>query len=52
MLAINPKEATNLVWKFTQYYDNGTKEEFTGPVGAKAPLLPAPVVTLKPAVTP
>ena len=52
MLAINPKEATNLVWKFTQYYDNGTKEEFTGPVGAKAPLLPAPVVTLKPAATP
>jgi uncharacterized protein YcnI len=52
MLAINPKETTNLVWKFTQYYDNGTKEEFTGPVGAKAPLLPAPVVTLKPAATP
>jgi uncharacterized protein YcnI len=28
MLAINPREATNLVWKFAPYYDNGTKEEF------------------------
>jgi len=46
MLAINPKEATDLVWKFVQYYDDGTKEEFTGPVGSR---LPSPVVTLKPA---
>ena len=44
MLAINPKEATDLVWKFVQYYDDGTKEEFTGPVGSR---LPSPVVTLK-----
>jgi uncharacterized protein YcnI len=44
MLGINPKEATDLVWKFVQYYDDGTKEEFTGPVGSR---LPSPVVTLK-----
>src|SRR5262245_19333010 len=46
MLAINPKEGTDLTWKFIQYYDDGTKEEFTGPVGSR---LPSPVVTLKPA---
>jgi uncharacterized protein YcnI len=45
MLGINPKEGTVLVWKFIQYYDDGTKEEFTGPVGSR---LPSPVVTLKP----
>ena len=44
MLGINPKEPTDLIWKFVQYYDDGTKEEFTGPVGSR---LPAPVVTLK-----
>ncbi len=44
MLGINPKEAADLVWKFVQYYDDGTKEEFTGPVGSR---LPSPVVTLK-----
>ena len=44
MLGINPKEATDMVWKFVQYYDDGTKEEFTGPVGSR---LPSPVVTLK-----
>ena len=44
MLAINPKEGASLTWKFVQYYDDGTKEEFTGPVGSR---LPAPVVTLK-----
>jgi uncharacterized protein YcnI len=44
MLGINPKQETNLVWKFVQYYENGTTEEFTGPVGSK---LPSPVVTLK-----
>jgi uncharacterized protein YcnI len=49
MLAINPKQATNLTWKFIQYYDDGTKEEFTGPVGSR---LPSPVVTLKAAPTP
>jgi uncharacterized protein YcnI len=45
MLGINPKEGTgSLVWKFVQYYDNGTKEEFTGPLGSP---YPSPVVTLK-----
>jgi uncharacterized protein YcnI len=45
MLGLNPKEGvSDLTWKFIQYYDDGTKEEFTGPVGSK---LPAPVVTLK-----
>ena len=48
MLAINPKQGSNLTWKFIQYYDDGTKEEFTGPVGSR---LPSPVVTLKPAAT-
>ena len=49
ILARNPAEATSLVWKFTQYYEDGTKEEFTAPAGSKAPLLSAPVVTVKPA---
>lgn len=44
MLGINPKESADLVWKFVQYYDDGTKEEFTGPAGSR---LPSPVVTLK-----
>ena len=48
MLGINPKQGSNLTWKFIQYYDDGTKEEFVGPVGSR---LPAPVVTLKPATT-
>jgi uncharacterized protein YcnI len=48
MLGINPKEGSNLTWKFIQYYDDGTKEEFIGPVGSR---LPAPVVNLKPAST-
>ena len=48
MLGINPKEGTELVWKFVQYYDDGTKEEFTGPTGSR---LPSPVVTLKAAAS-
>src|ERR1035438_4141134 len=44
MLGINPKENTTLVWKFVQYYEDGSKEEFTGPVGSR---LPSPVTTLK-----
>src|ERR1700704_5167333 len=43
MLGINPKQGTNLTWKFIQFYDDGTKEEFVGPVGSR---LPAPVVAL------
>jgi len=46
MLGINPKQGTNLTWKFIQFYDDGTREEFVGPVGSR---LPAPVVALKPA---
>ena len=46
MLAINPATAGEVSWKFVQYYDDGTKEEFVGAAGSK---LPAPVVTLKPA---
>lgn len=46
MLGINPKEGASLVWKFVQYYDDGSKEEFIGPVGSR---LPSPVTTLKPA---
>lgn len=49
MLAVNPKEGTEMVWKFVQYYADGTKEEFTGPVGSR---LPAPVVKLTPAPAP
>jgi len=44
MLGLNPKEPADLVWKFVQYYDDGNKEEFTGPIGSK---LPSPVTTLK-----
>ncbi len=44
MLAINPKEGGDLVWKFVQYYEDGTKEEFTGPIGSR---LPSPVTTMK-----
>jgi uncharacterized protein YcnI len=44
MLGINPKEGTNLVWKFVQYYEDGAKEEFTGPLGSR---LPSPVTVLK-----
>ena len=44
MLGINPKEGASLVWKFVQYYDDGSTEEFTGPVGSR---LPSPVTVLK-----
>jgi uncharacterized protein YcnI len=46
MLGLNPKEGKTLTWKFVQFYEDGTKEEFTGPVGSR---LPSPVVELKPA---
>lgn len=46
MLGLNPKEGSELVWKFVQYYEDGSKEEFTGPVGSR---LPSPVTALKPA---
>ena len=46
MLGLNPKQGEQLVFKFTQYYADGKKEEFTGPPGT---FYPAPLVTLKPA---
>ena len=49
MLGLNPKEGSNLIWKFVQYYEDGTREEFTGPVGSR---LPSPVTVLKPAGIP
>ena len=44
MLGLNPKEGTSLTWKFVQFYEDGTKEEFIGAEGSR---LPAPVVTLQ-----
>lgn len=44
MLGINPKEEKDLVWRFVQYYDDGTREEFTGPAGSR---LPSPITKLK-----
>ena len=46
MLGLNPKEGPSLTWKFVQYYEDGSKEEFIGAEGSR---LPAPVVTLQPA---
>jgi uncharacterized protein YcnI len=46
MLGINSKTASSLVWRFVQFYDDGSKEEFTGSVGSR---LPSPVTTLLPA---
>jgi hypothetical protein len=44
MLAINPKEETNRVWKLVQCYEDGSQEEFTGPVWS---FRPWPVTMLK-----
>jgi len=53
MLAINPKQgAAKMLWKFHQYYEDGTKEDFTAAPDAKMPLLPMPQVTLKAAAAP
>jgi len=46
MLGLNDKESSSLVWKFVQTYEDGTKEEFTGPPGSR---LPSPATTLLPA---
>jgi len=43
MLGLNPKEGKSLTWKFVQFYEDGSKEEFTGPAGSR---LPSPVVEL------
>ena len=42
--ALNPKDATTLVWKFVQYFADGSKAEFTGPESSPSP---SPVTTLK-----
>jgi uncharacterized protein YcnI len=49
MLGINPQQGDTLVWRFVQYYADGNKEEFIGPVGS---FYPAPTVTLKAAPPP
>jgi hypothetical protein len=45
MLGLNSKDAPSLVWKFVQYFEDGSKEEFTGPIGSQ---LPSPVTRLLP----
>jgi len=40
LLAVNPAEASTLVWRFVQHYADGSKEEYTGPAGSR---YPAPV---------
>ena len=44
MLAVNPKTTGSFTWKFVQYYDDGTTEEFVGAPGSR---LPAPVVVIQ-----
>ena len=44
MLGLNPMEGKVLTWRFVQFYEDGSKEEFTGPVGSR---YPAPTVELK-----
>ena len=43
--ARNPSEATELVWKVVQVYEDGSRSEWTGPKGSRSP---APVTQLKP----
>lgn len=43
--ARNSSEATELVWKVVQVYEDGTRSEWTGPKGSRSP---APVTQLKP----
>jgi hypothetical protein len=44
LLGLNPKTASNLVWKTTEIYDNGTRDEYTTGRSAK---LQAPVVSVR-----
>lgn len=46
LLAVNPPKPGELVWSATQYYADGSKVEWTGPPGSKAP---APRVIIGPA---
>lgn len=47
LLAANPATGSELVWSATQVYADGTRIEWSGESGSKAP---APRVALKPAV--
>lgn len=42
--ARNPKEETKLVWKVVQIYEDGSRSEWAGPQGSRAP---APVTQIK-----
>jgi hypothetical protein len=44
MLAVNPIDGKVLAWRFVQFYEDGSKEEFTGPAGSR---FPSPMVELK-----
>jgi uncharacterized protein YcnI len=44
MLAANPPEASDLTWNATQIFADGTKVEWSGPLGSKNP---SPHVTIK-----
>lgn len=44
-LARNPSDATEIVWKVVQIYEDGSRSEWTGPKGSRSP---APVTQLKP----
>jgi uncharacterized protein YcnI len=44
ILGLNPTEGKVLTWRFVQFYEDGSKEEFIGPAGSR---LPSPIVELK-----
>jgi uncharacterized protein YcnI len=44
ILGLNPMEGNVLTWRFVQFYEDGSKEEFTGPAASR---LPSPLVHLK-----
>src|SRR5215471_21282842 len=44
LLGVNPKAAASLVWKTTQTYSDGTREEYSSARGSK---LQAPVVAVR-----
>ena len=48
LLATNPATGSDLVWRASQFYADGTKIEWSGPAGSKTP---APRVTVRPAAT-
>jgi uncharacterized protein YcnI len=45
LLATNPARGNELVWSATQFFEDGTKVEWTGPEDSKTP---APLVMLSP----